>query len=121
MRISTLLLPPFPFPPALPRPRHPQISCGGRSSRCEVRQEGLGYRGSGCWEGGMGFGSQGSRAGQGGSVGGEGTEPPSVSCQLSFQASLAPRVSRLWGAMSIPQGRVWGSRRVSSREPAGLP
>lgn len=32
----------LPLPPAPPRPRHPQISCGLRSSCREGRQEGLG-------------------------------------------------------------------------------
>lgn len=119
MRISTLLLPPFPFPPALPRPRHPQISCGGRSSRREVRQEGLGCRGSGCWQGGAGCGSQGSRAVQGGSAGGEGTEPPSVSCQLSGfsgTSGVAPA-----GCHVDPAGEGLGEQTREQPGTRGLP
>lgn len=43
----------LPLPPAPPRPRHPQTSGGRRSSRCEVRKEGLRWRLSGCSERGV--------------------------------------------------------------------
>lgn len=64
----------LPLPPAPPRPRHLQISCGRLSSCGDEWQKGwmecvwvLGRRDAGC------------RAGQGGSAVGEGTEPPSLS------------------------------------------
>lgn len=41
-----MILPPCPFP--LPRPCHPQISCGCCSSHNEVRREGLGWTLLGC-------------------------------------------------------------------------
>lgn len=113
----------LPLPPALPRPHHPQISCGGLSSSHEVRQEGLGA-------GRLAAGKE-CRMREPGVTGEAGQQwrgdRAPICASSTFLSGfvclrrLPPPVSRPRGAMSTRQGRVWGSRRVSSREPEGLP